>query len=186
MSELAQIGPGLLMAAGTFLVGLGLGIFLRRGSGEVRARAERLEDELSELTAAFERTRGELETAEEQARDAHRQLAAEKNAVAKHFEQTSDLFRDLTRQYTSLYAHLAEGARELCPDSMIPIGVGFESPLLAGGARDSGAPRETESEEPEEAEAQLEAVRQAAASAREDASARENAVSTGDGAGSKD
>ena len=54
--------------------------------------AVRLERELSEARADLERYR---------------------ERVSQHFEKSSDLFRDLTTQYTSLYRHLAEGARDL-------------------------------------------------------------------------
>jgi uncharacterized membrane-anchored protein YhcB (DUF1043 family) len=157
MSGFAQIGPGLLVLMGTFLIGLGTGVFLRRsGVRTARAEAERLGQDLGT-------TRSQLANAEETLLAAQRELEQQSSAISKHFERTSELFRDLTRQYTALYSHLAEGARELCPDQRIPLGVGFGEPLLAAGpepapeirAEEDGASRA-------QAEAQLEAVRRAA------------------------
>jgi uncharacterized membrane-anchored protein YhcB (DUF1043 family) len=155
MSGFAQIGPGLLVLLGTFLIGLGTGVFLRRGGvRSARAEAERLGRDLGAV-------RTQLAGAEDALRGAHRELEEQRAAVSKHFERTSDLFRELTRQYTALYSHLAEGARELCPDQRIPLGVGFSEPLIgaagspAAGGDEEGASRAL-------AEAQLEAVKRAA------------------------
>ncbi len=103
------------LAAGlvTFAAGLAAGAWLSRAD---RGAAERV----VELEAQVERL-GE-------------RLQAEREAVAKHFDRTSDLFLDLTRDYTALYAHLAEGARDLCPDRTPEIGRGpGELPGLAAG-----------------------------------------------------
>ena len=154
MSGFAQIGPGLLVLVGMFLIGLGTGVFLRRGGVRTaRAEAERLAVELG-------RARTQLADAETQLRAARGELESQRAAVAKHFERTSDLFRDLTHQYTALYAHLAEGARELCPDRRIPLGGGFGGPLLGAGPAEAHADEEVASRE--QAEAQLAAVRRAA------------------------
>ena len=68
--------------------------------------------------------------------------------MGKHFSGTSDLFRDLTHQYTTLYAHLAEGARELCPDQVPSLGHGMgEPPLVAALTREPRAPGPAEHEE---------------------------------------
>jgi uncharacterized membrane-anchored protein YhcB (DUF1043 family) len=155
MDGFAQIGPGVLVLLGTFLIGLGSGVFLRRGGiRSARAEAARLGEDLGA-------TRAQLGAVEDSLRLAQRALETQRAAVAKHFERTSDLFRDLTSQYTALYAHLAEGARELCPDQHIPLGTGFAEPLLGAGPTaehvgdEAGASRE-------QAEAQLAAVRRAA------------------------
>lgn len=96
---------------GLFLLGLGVGRWLgRRADAGLRARAADLERDLDATLGRLGDYRREVE---------------------KHFGQTSDLFRDLTRQYTTLYAHLAEGARELCPERVPEIGRGLEGPLLA-------------------------------------------------------
>jgi uncharacterized membrane-anchored protein YhcB (DUF1043 family) len=94
-------------------VGFGLGalavfVVMRRAGASDRERAEQLATELEE-------TRDELE--------AHRE------EVARHFAKTSDLFRDLTEQYTQLYAHLANGARAFC--SEVPALGQVDAPLLS-------------------------------------------------------
>jgi uncharacterized membrane-anchored protein YhcB (DUF1043 family) len=87
-----------------FATGLGLGVWLRRPDAKTRGRIATLEAELV---------------------DARAQLESQRAGVAKHFERTGELFRDLTGQYTALYAHLAEGARKLCPDPNELLGRGF-------------------------------------------------------------
>jgi uncharacterized protein len=87
----ALFGGGVLV----FLVGFFVGGWWRRGRDEDRRMAVRLERELSEARVDLERYR---------------------ERVSQHFEKSSDLFhlfRDLTSQYSSLYKHLAEGARDL-------------------------------------------------------------------------
>jgi uncharacterized membrane-anchored protein YhcB (DUF1043 family) len=155
MSGFAQLGPGVLVLLGVFLIGLGAGIFLRRGGiRTARAEAERLSADLG-------LTRAQLAAAEETLREARHELESQRSAVAKHFERTSDLFRDLTRQYTALYAHLAEGARELCPDQRIAIASGFGEAVPALGPR-AELRSDDEAASREQAEAQLAAVRRAA------------------------
>jgi uncharacterized membrane-anchored protein YhcB (DUF1043 family) len=150
-----QIGPGLLVLVGIFLIGLGTGIFLRRGGVRTaRAEAQRLGNDL-------DAARAQLADAGEQLAAARRELESQRTAVAKHFERTSDLFRDLTHQYTALYAHLAEGARELCPEQRIPLASGFSAPPI-GIAPDGAARGDEELASREQAEAQLAAVRRAA------------------------
>ncbi len=120
--ELA-IGAGLLVA------GIALGA-LASGAGRVRERLRALEREL-----ALERERH----------------AVYQDEVAKHFGRTSDLFRDLTRQYTSLYAHLAEGARDLCADRLPALGRGFGATPLQAGSQPADPVAETEAGEAPEA-----------------------------------
>jgi hypothetical protein len=96
------------VGAGLLLVGLGLGFFLGR-RGQSGARLRTLENEL----------RAERETGQ-----------SYRDSVVKHFDSTSDQFRDLTRLYAGLYAHLAEGARELCGESVPELGRGFGEPGL--------------------------------------------------------
>ena len=98
------------VATALFLAGLFLGLALARGGQGARARARRLEGELR------------------QAQDA---LVGYQDQVGKHFVQTSDLFSDLTRQYSAVWDHLAEGARSLCAERGPAIGRGFtDAPLL--------------------------------------------------------
>ncbi len=106
----AQIGgveravAGALLVGG-LLVGLGLG-----GGRTARARIRLLEAELG---------------------DARERLARYQDQVTKHFTQTSELFVELTRQHRVLWSQLAEGARELCSQSMTDLAPGFaDTPLL--------------------------------------------------------
>ncbi|MHC4423011.1 MAG: Z-ring associated ZapG family protein [Planctomycetota bacterium] len=100
---LVSFGVGLVLG------GVTVGLLRRRSGGAARERAEQLGIELDETREALEAQRAE---------------------VAKHFEETSGLFRDLTEQYTRLYAHLSEGAREFCPGEVPALGRGFDGPLL--------------------------------------------------------
>jgi uncharacterized membrane-anchored protein YhcB (DUF1043 family) len=120
MSGDAALGVQIGVALVLFGVGLLAGLWLRRRNDRgLRAQVAGLEEELGQA-------RGELDG-----------FHAE---VEKHFGQTSDLFRDLTRQYTALYAHLAEGARELCPERVPELGRGLAGPLLAAAEPASESP----------------------------------------------
>jgi uncharacterized membrane-anchored protein YhcB (DUF1043 family) len=117
------------VGGGLFLLGLLLGLLAGRGGRGPRARVRALEAELAQVTE---------------------RLASYRDQVEKHFVQTSDLFGDLTRQYTAVWDHLAEGARELCPDRVPGLGRGFTtSPTLltdqAAGQREPPQPDAQES-----------------------------------------
>ena len=116
---LLAFGAGLVLGAVT------VGLLQRRTGGAARERAEQLGIELDEASEEIEAQRVE---------------------VAKHFEETSDLFRDLTEQYTRLYAHLAEGAREFCPEEVPALGRGLDGPLL-GSSGDSEPAEEPPADE---------------------------------------
>lgn len=103
-----------VLGAGLFAAGCGAGWWLCRDR-EAR-RAERLGAELDE---------------------ARREYAGYRQQVEKHFAQTSDLFRDLTHQYTALYAHLAEGTRDLCSSQVPALGRGLDLPALERDPRPS-------------------------------------------------
>ena len=83
----------LVFAAGV-LLGVGARSYL--AGGRAREREASLQRELDE------------------ARGGH---AVYREQVAAHFDQTAELFRDLTHQHAALYRHLAGGARELVPRS---------------------------------------------------------------------
>ena len=51
--------------------------------------------------------------------------------VLEHFSGTSDLLRDLTVQYRSVYQHLTKGASTLCPEGFVGITEGLPKPELA-------------------------------------------------------
>ena len=116
--EWAPVAAAVVM----FLAGMCAGAWLWRSDRATRERVAELESELGQLGSRLE---------------------SEREAVAKHFDRTSDLFRDLTRDYTELYAHLAEGARELCPERTPEIGRGEALPAaLTTGGPGIGSPEE--------------------------------------------
>jgi uncharacterized membrane-anchored protein YhcB (DUF1043 family) len=123
MAETWQIIVGI----GLFVVGIGVGTLLQPSSKKLKARAEKAEADLADERERFKSHRGEVE---------------------QHFEKTSDLFRDMTQQYVSLYSHLAEGARVLAPDRMLEIREGFDLSLLAQG---QDAPADASVKEPGDA-----------------------------------
>ena len=116
-----------VLGGALFLGGVALGLVLARGSRRLRL----LEAELAQV---------------------NERSAAYRDQVEKHFSQTSDLFADLTRQYSAVWDHLAEGARELCADRPPGIGRGFSegSRLLLGNSADSVGPDEPPEAEPME------------------------------------
>jgi uncharacterized membrane-anchored protein YhcB (DUF1043 family) len=127
--------PTILLAFGVGLAlgAVAVGLLQRRSGGAARERAQQLAIEL-------DKTREKLET--------------QRAEVAKHFEETSGLFRDLTEQYTRLYAHLSEGAREFCPEEVPALGRGLEGPLLGASGDSEPAEEPTTGEvRPPEADA---------------------------------
>ncbi len=123
--EFVWLASGLVV----FAAGLAAGAWLNRSHRAARERIAELETQAEQLEA---------------------RLLGEREAVAKHFDRTSDLFRDLTRDHTALYAHLAEGARDLCPERTPEIGRGLaELPGLTAGPSEivsSETPSELEEE----------------------------------------
>jgi uncharacterized membrane-anchored protein YhcB (DUF1043 family) len=116
----------------TFAVGLALGAVIvgvvkRRSGGAARERAKQLAGELDE---------------------ARQQLETQRTEIAKHFEETSALFRDLTEQYTRLYTHLSEGAREFGAAEVPALGRGLGEPLLeaSGDSDPTGQPAAEEAQ----------------------------------------
>ena len=102
-------------AAGSLLVGILVGaLFARAGSRREAARARELEEQLRSSEAEQTRYRGQ---------------------VSEHFSETSRRLRDLTLQYKSVYEHLADGARTLCPEGTIEIAASLAEaalPIAAG------------------------------------------------------
>ncbi len=118
--------PTLWIAAGAALiVGLLLGLAFGRRGGKSAARVHELETEL-------EASREEISRYREQ--------------VADHFTETSRLLRDLTLQYRGVYEHLADGARNLCPEGAVEL-----APSLADAALPATAEEEAPDREPEPA-----------------------------------
>jgi len=105
---------GIGLGAGIFFAGAVAGLLAARLGGGAGRRARRLQEEL---------------------RAARAEQEAYRRSVAGHFQQTSDIFRDLTGVYTSLYAHLAEGARALCAESVPALR--FDAPARLGDRTES-------------------------------------------------
>jgi uncharacterized protein len=104
----------ILVLAGAALAGLLMG----RSSARVAAqRCRELEAELAASEAALRSYRSE---------------------VGAHFSQTSELLRAMTHHYRTVYEHLAEGARTLCPDQATGLGAGLDRALLPEEAQDAG------------------------------------------------
>lgn len=107
-----------LIAAAALLAGYALGaLFSRRGRNPERIR---------QLERQLDDTRDEFESYREQ--------------VSGHFTDTSKHLRDLALQYRTVYEHLADGARTLCPDSTVPIEArGLAKELLPASAHEEDA-----------------------------------------------
>src|SRR5262245_64260866 len=96
---------GIFGGVALIAVGLVLGLFGTPGDSKSRKRVRELEDELERLRQQQERYR---------------------ESVAQHFGRTSDIFRNLTGDYRALYAHLADGARNLASEEVPALR--FEQP----------------------------------------------------------
>ncbi len=116
-----------LVVAVALLAGYALGALLsRRGQNVGRVR---------ELERQLDETRDEFDAYREQ--------------VSGHFTETSKHLRDLALQYRTVYEHLADGARTLCPDSAVPIEArGLAEELLPAGLRGEGGEPQTRDTEP--------------------------------------
>lgn len=90
-----------LVAAGGIGIGVLVGWFLGRSGA--RREADRVRD---------------LEQQIERAAADHAQY---RTHVSQHFVETSRRLHDLTLQYRSVYEHLADGARTLCPEGAVAI-----------------------------------------------------------------
>ena len=134
--------PLWLAAAGSLLLGILLGVLIARaGSRRATARARHLEEQLRASEAEHARYRGQ---------------------VSEHFGETSRRLRDLTLQYKSVYEHLADGARTLCPEGSIEI-----APSLAEAALPMAAGRALPEEPDSQLDLELEPPDRWAAAARE-------------------
>lgn len=119
---------GIVMVVAAFLLG-------RRTSSSA-ARQHELEAELSaarreqsRAEAEAERLRNELDTARAEHDDY-------RLSVVDHFSGTSDLLRDLTVQYRSVYEHLTKGASTLCPEGFVGLTEGLPVPQIADAQPD--------------------------------------------------
>jgi len=102
------------------LAGIVLGALIARfGLRRDSARARQLEEELRAAEAEHSRYRAQ---------------------VSEHFSETSRRLRDLTLQYKSVYEHLADGARSLCPEGAVEIAPSLAEAALPAAASAAAAP----------------------------------------------
>ncbi|CAG0997356.1 Inner membrane protein YhcB [Myxococcaceae bacterium] len=88
-----------------------IGILVGRRASLDRLRCQELEAELARVRDGATRYRED---------------------VAEHFTKTSELVKGLTLQYRSVYDHLAEGARTLCPERVIELSQGDSASAFLG------------------------------------------------------
>lgn len=88
---------------------------------------------------------------EEQLRLAEADHATYRSQVSGHFVETSRRLHDLTLQYKSVYEHLADGARTLCPEGAVAI-----APSLAEAALPETASAGPDAAERDESQLDLE------------------------------
>jgi uncharacterized membrane-anchored protein YhcB (DUF1043 family) len=123
----------------SFLIATALAVaafFVGRTTGGGVARRRALESQLARSEEERSRVASEAETLREQlkaSRDEHDQYRLN---VLDHFSGTSDLLRELTVQYRSVYEHLTDGASKLCPEGFVALTEGLPTPQLAGPAPD--------------------------------------------------
>lgn len=120
-------------------VGLVLGFLSGRHTGRSAERIRELEAHVERLEKERERALAELAAAREMLRLKQEELDAYRGRVADHFAGTSELLRDLTHRYRSVYAHLTAGASELCPEGFVGLEEGLEPGALSSGEGTAGA-----------------------------------------------
>jgi len=130
------VAAGLALAVGAFFAG-------RMTGGSARRRRE-LEEQLASAHEDASRLAAEVEDLSDKLHAAREEHEAYRMSVMEHFSGTSDLLRDLTVQYRSVYEHLTKGASTLCPEGFVGLTEGLPVPEIA----EASAPRE----QPEEAE----------------------------------
>ncbi len=126
------VAAGLAVAAAAFFVGRVTGGGAKRRR-ELEAQLANAHEEISRLTA-------EAQDLLEQLRMAREEHEAYRLNVVDHFSGTSDLLRDLTVQYRSVYEHLTRGASTLCPEGFVGLTEGLPVPEIADPADESPAP----------------------------------------------
>ena len=112
-----------VVAAAAFFIGR------LTGSGAARRRA--LESQLASAHDELSRFALEVEELRDQLHAAREEHAAYRLSVVEHFSGTSELLRDLTVQYRSVYEHLTKGASTLCPEGFVGLTEGLPIPALA-------------------------------------------------------
>ena len=114
---------GLVMTAAAFFLG-------RRTSAGV-ARQLELEAELTTAHSEQARAEAEAERLRNELDAGRKEYDEYRLNVVDHFSGTSDLLRDLTVQYRSVYEHLTQGASTLCPEGFVGLTEGLPLPQLA-------------------------------------------------------
>jgi uncharacterized membrane-anchored protein YhcB (DUF1043 family) len=117
------VAAGLAVAVAAFFVGR------VTGGGAIRRRE--LEERLANAHEEIARLASEVEDLLEQLRKTREEYEAYRLSVVDHFSGTSDLLRDLTVQYRSVYEHLTEGASTLCPEGFVGLTEGLQVPEIA-------------------------------------------------------
>ena len=113
------------------LIALAVGVLIGRRSAADAARARSLAAELDAQRGALERVQGEKLALEAEIRRARDEAEGYRGKVVEHFYGTSEQLRSLTLRYRELFVHLADGARELCPEASSAIEAGLQPPALA-------------------------------------------------------
>jgi uncharacterized membrane-anchored protein YhcB (DUF1043 family) len=117
------VAAGLVVAVAAFLIG--------RLTGGGAARRRELEEQLADAQEETARVAAEMEDLAEQLGAARDEHEAYRLNVVDHFSGTSDLLRDLTVQYRSVYEHLTKGASTLCPEGFVGLTEGLPVPEIA-------------------------------------------------------
>jgi uncharacterized membrane-anchored protein YhcB (DUF1043 family) len=133
-----------------FIVGA---YFLGRWKSGEQARI--LESDLGVTRDELEHAILEAESLQGELRDAQAEYDLYRMNVLEHFSGTSDLLRDLTVQYRSVYQHLTKGASTLCPEGFVGLTEGLPKPQLASPIPDLESEADKETSEwsaPEEEE----------------------------------
>lgn len=131
------VAAGIAVAVAAFLVG--------RLTGGGANRRRELEEQLADAQEETSRITAELEDLVEQLAAAREEHAAYRLNVLEHFSGTSDLLRDLTVQYRSVYEHLTKGASTLCPEGFVGLTEGLPVPEIAEPSGVAERDSETES-----------------------------------------
>jgi len=117
------VAAGLALAVAAFFVG--------RLTGAGANRRRELEEQLADTQEELARAAADAEDLLEQLGKAREEHAAYRLNVMDHFSGTSDLLRDLTVQYRSVYEHLTKGASTLCPEGFVALTQGLPVPQIA-------------------------------------------------------
>jgi uncharacterized membrane-anchored protein YhcB (DUF1043 family) len=134
------------------LVALGIGVLIGRRSSEASERARALAAELDAQRAELERVQVEKHAALGELQQARGEATQYRERVVTHFYGTSEQLRALTLRYRELFEHLADGARELCPEASSALQAGLEAPALPAPEPVAAEP-EAAADEPAEEEA---------------------------------